>query len=94
MVLKLPLTRAASRKGLHRYKGFWVAAGETGATSFEVELGKVAEVGVGERFGLGPERCIERLTRVGETAGVRSRRYCAPYGIQERHERYRRQDDV
>lgn len=72
IVLKLPLTRAASTNGLHRYKGFWAAGDgadgdERGAESFEAALGKVAEVGVGERFGaLGPERCIERLIRVGK----------------------------
>jgi len=65
IVLKLPLTRAASTNGLHKYNGFWVtgAAPEGdagGATSFEV--GNVEEVGVGERLGpLGPERCIVRL---------------------------------
>jgi len=62
IVLKLPLTSAASTNGLHRYNGFWVAgdgADERGAESFEAALGKVTEVGVGERFGaLG--RCIER----------------------------------
>ena len=73
IVLKLPLTSAASTKGLHRYKGFWAAGDgvdgdERGAESLEVVLGKVTEVGVGERFGpLGPERFIVRLIRVGET---------------------------
>ena len=73
IVLKLPLTSAASTKGLHRYKGFWapgddVDGDERGAESLEVVLGKVVEVGVGERFGpLGPERFIVRLIRVGET---------------------------
>lgn len=67
IVLKLPLTSAASTNGLHRYNGFCVAGDgvdgdERGAESFEEALGKVIEVGVGERFGpLGPERCIERL---------------------------------
>lgn len=65
IVLKLPLTRAASTNGLHKYNGFWVPGavpeGDTGgAPSFEV--GNVEEVGVGERLGpLGPERCIVRL---------------------------------
>lgn len=65
IVLKLPLTRAASTNGLHKYNGFWVPGavpeGDAGgAPSFEV--GNVEEVGVGERLGaLGPERCIVRL---------------------------------
>lgn len=73
IVLKLPLTSAASTNGLHRYNGFCVAGDgvdgdERGAESFEAAFGKVIEVGVGERFGpLGPERCIERLIRVSET---------------------------
>ncbi len=91
IVLKLPLTSAASTNGLHRYKGFWVAgdgADEIGAESFEAALGKVAEVGVGERFGpLGPERCIERLIHVGRTLSMSTitTMYRAPYGIQKRH---------
>lgn len=70
IVLKLPLTRAASTNGLHKYNGFWapgaIPEGDAGgATSFKV--GNVEGVGVGERLGpLGPERCIVRLpqTRV------------------------------
>jgi hypothetical protein len=96
IVLKLPLTSAASTNGLHRYKGFWVAGDgvdgdERGAESFEAALGKVIEVGVGERFGpLGPERCIERLIRVGETLSTSTimTMYRAPYGIQKRHRWY------
>jgi len=67
MVLKFPLTSAASTNGLQRYKGFWVLAtgadGDAGGMwSAELALGDVVEVGVGERLGpLGPERCIERL---------------------------------
>lgn len=67
IVLKLPLTRAASTNGLHRYNGFWMpgtkAEGDAGgAPSLEEALGNVADVGVGERLGpLGPERCMERL---------------------------------
>jgi hypothetical protein len=94
IVLKLPLTSAASTNGLHKYKGFWVAgdgADEGGAESIEAALGKVTEVGVGERFGpLGPERCIERLIRVGETLSMSTiiTTYRAPYGIQKRHRWY------
>jgi len=56
IVLKLPLTRAASTKGLHRYNGFWIPwtsiAGDAGgAPSFTVALGDAAEIGVGERLG-------------------------------------------
>jgi hypothetical protein len=67
IVLKLPLTRAASTNGLQRYSGFWTLGvcidGEAGgAESVEAALGNVVEVGVGERLGpLGPERCMERL---------------------------------
>lgn len=96
IVLKLPLTSAASTNGLHRYNGFCVAADgvdgdERGPESFEEALGKVIEVGVGERFGpLGPERCIERLIRVGKTLSTSAimMMYRAPYGIQKRHRRY------
>jgi hypothetical protein len=68
IVLKLPLTSAASTKGLHKYNGFWtpgaVPEGDAGgATSFEA--GNVEEVGVGERLGpLGPVRCIVRLSQI------------------------------
>ena len=52
IVLKLPLTRAASTKGLHRYNGFWIPSGDAGgAPSSTVGLGGVAEFGVGERLG-------------------------------------------
>jgi len=67
IVLKFPLTSAASTNGLQRYKGFWVPAtgadGDAGGRwSAKVALGDVVEVGVGDRLGpLGPERCIERL---------------------------------
>ena len=68
IVLKLPLTRAASTNGLHKYNGFWVPGavpeGDTGgALSFEV--GNVEEFGVTER--LGAARCRLRLpqSRVG-----------------------------
>jgi hypothetical protein len=76
IVLKLPLTRAASTNGLHKYNGFWapgaIPEGDAGgATSFEV--GNVEEVGVGERLGpLGPERCIVRLSQIA------SRDTCQP----------------
>lgn len=64
MVLKLPLTKAASTKGLQRYRGFCIGDvdGELrGRFSPLGEVGKVADVGVGERLVLlGPDRCIER----------------------------------
>jgi hypothetical protein len=89
IVLKLPLTSAASTNGLHRYKGFWVAGDsadgdEMGVESFEAALGKVAEVGVGERFGTPlPLPCIERLIRVSETLAT-TMMYRA-HGIEKRH---------
>jgi len=59
IVLKLPLTRAASTNGLQRYNGFWtpgaVAKGEAGGAE-SVALGNVADVGVVERLG-GLGRC-------------------------------------
>ena len=69
IVLKFPLTSAASTNGLQRYKGFWVPAtgtdGDAGGTwSTRVEVVDIVEVGVGERLGppLGPERFIVRLS--------------------------------
>lgn len=66
MVLKLPFTRAASTKGLHKYKGFCVGVGllglASGRDSVEFE-GKVAEVGVVARFGGRGARVIDRLQR-------------------------------
>jgi hypothetical protein len=69
IVLKFPLTSAASTNGLQRYKGFWVPGTETdgdagGTWSTKVEVVDMVEVGVGERLGppLGPERCIVRLS--------------------------------
>lgn len=53
MVLKFPLTKAASTNGLHKYKGFCTGAtGEGGAGGgFWPSDGNVEEVGVGDRFG-------------------------------------------
>ena len=90
IVLKLPLTSAASTNGLHRYKGFWVTGDgadgdERGVESLEAALGKVAEVGVGDRFGFPlPLPCIERLLCVSETLAIMMV-YRARYGIQKRH---------
>lgn len=53
MVLKFPLTRAASAKGLHRYNGFCTETdgeGGAGGGGFVLSGGNVAEVGVGDRF--------------------------------------------
>jgi hypothetical protein len=68
MVLKLPLTRAASTNGLQRYKGFSgtepggeVVLGDGGT---EESGGNVAEVGVGERFGPRGALAIERLADI------------------------------
>ena len=60
MVLKLPFTRAASTNGLQRYRGR--GADATGGGGGGVRSGgKVAEVGVGARFGFRGARDIERL---------------------------------
>lgn len=65
IVLKLPLTSAASTNGLQRYSGFWpgVVDGDDGGRLSALEdVGKVAEVGVGERLlCLGALPRIERL---------------------------------
>ena len=65
MVLKFPLTSAASTKGLQRYKGFCVCVGAfvfglEGNDSVEFE-GNVAEVGVVDRFGGRGALVIDRL---------------------------------
>ena len=64
MVLKLPLTSAASTNGLQRYKGFCAGAGllglDGGNDSVELD-GKVAEVGVVDRLGGRGARVIDRL---------------------------------
>ena len=61
MVLKFPLTRAASTKGLHRYSGFGgVGAVGLGGGNDSVE-GKVAEVGVVDRLGGFGALFIDRL---------------------------------
>lgn len=99
IVLKLPLTRAASTNGLHRYNGFWIpgtdAEGDAGgAPSLEEALGNVVDVGVGDRLGpLGPERCIERLrSRKSDTyqqekkpLDTSTMLYRVPYGVEKRH---------
>lgn len=96
IVLKLPLTRAASTNGLHKYNGFWVPGavpeGDTGgAPSFEV--GNVEEVGVGERLGpLGPERCMVRLpqsrrvSRKKRPFGTRQKSYRVPNRVKKGHD--------
>jgi hypothetical protein len=64
IVLKLPLTRAASTNGLHRYRGLGAPelAGD-GGTGGGCMSWNVAEVGVGERFGPRGVRDMERLER-------------------------------
>lgn len=67
IVLKLPLTSAASTKGLQRYKGLGVGGagvvvlGLAGNESVELD-GNVADVGVVDRFGGRGARVIERLS--------------------------------
>lgn len=60
IVLKFPLTSAASTNGLHRYNGFeGKGVVGLGGGSESVE-GKVAEVGVVDRFGGLGALCIDR----------------------------------
>jgi hypothetical protein len=69
IVLKLPLTRADSTKGLHKYSGLFGAddvVGDGGTGGGGISGGKVDEVGVGDRFGPRGARLMERLDeRVG-----------------------------
>jgi hypothetical protein len=55
IVLKFPLTNAASTKGLQRYKGFVTAGtageGEIGLGGGSPAVGEVVEVGAGARLG-------------------------------------------
>lgn len=69
IVLKLPLTRAASTKGLQRYRGLEGDGlhGEAGTGGGGMS-GKVADVGVGERF-WARGRDMERLCLGGEQHG-------------------------
>lgn len=63
MVLKLPLTRAASTNGLHKYRGFGAPemTGDGGTGGGGMSGWDVEEVGVGERFGPRGARDMERL---------------------------------
>ena len=64
IVLKLPLTRADSTKGLHKYKGLFGAGeidGEGGIGGGGISGGNVVDVGVGDRFGPRGARLMERL---------------------------------
>jgi hypothetical protein len=62
IVLKLPLTRADSTKGLHKYKGLAGVSpvGEGGIGGGGISGGKDVDVGVGERFGPRGARLMER----------------------------------
>ncbi len=62
MVLKLPLTRAASAKGLQRKSGLPFAPGEDGRDAGPVDLSRdrPLPVGAGERPDRGP-RLVLRL---------------------------------
>jgi hypothetical protein len=82
IVLKFPLTSAASTKGLHRYSGFdndgttgdWGTGGGCGCEDSCGE--KVAEVGVGDRLGPRGLRAMERLTQshiVKDIVGTKTR---------------------
>lgn len=62
MVLKLPLTSAASTNGLHRYKGLGREGLVGVAGGNESVDGKVADVGVVDLLGgRWLPRCMERL---------------------------------
>jgi hypothetical protein len=65
IVLKLPLTRAASTNGLHRYSGFDdgdnASDGEGDGGGIGESGGRVAEVGVGDRLGPRGVRAMVRL---------------------------------
>jgi len=69
IVLKFPLTNAASTNGLERNSGFGIAGtGNDGETVFEgiISVGeKVAEVGVVALFGALWARVIDRLRDKG-----------------------------
>jgi hypothetical protein len=90
IVLKLPLTRAASTKGLQRYKGFCgvLPPGE-GGTGPDSDVGVVADVGVGERFGPRGPRLIERLdidAKIVSDGFEKQPLYeCAPKRVKEGH---------
>ena len=80
IVLKFPLTSAASAKGLHRYNGFEMVVDGDGGTGggFIPSGGKVAEVGVGERLGARGARLLSLrlnnsvLSTKGEKKGRKS----------------------
>jgi hypothetical protein len=65
IVLKLPLTRADSTKGLHKYRGLFGVVemvGDGGIGGGGISGGKVAEVGGGDRLARGA-RLMERLAK-------------------------------
>jgi len=62
IVLKLPLTRAASTNGLERNRGFGIAGAVETTFGGAISVGEmVAEVGVVALFGALWERVIDRL---------------------------------
>lgn len=90
IVLKLPFTNAASTKGLHKYRGFWVGfVAEFGLDGGNDSVeGKVADVGVVDRFGGRGARDIERLycrAMCSAFAQERDSTNNAPNGVEERH---------
>jgi len=68
IVLKFPLTRAASTNGLHRYKVFVGAGGGVGTAGGggAPARGTVADVGVGDRLG----RCARVMERLEKESTV------------------------
>jgi len=66
IVLKLPLTRADSKNGLHKYRGLFGTGeveGDGGTGGGGMSGGNIDEVGVGDRFGPRGARLMERLDR-------------------------------
>ena len=90
IVLKFPLTSAASTKGLHRYRGFCPAGDGGGRGRGNPGFSNVVEVGVvGERRGLRGWRPIERLPSISILTTLAdprdSKPIDTPNGIEERH---------
>lgn len=87
IVLKFPLTRAASTKGLQRYRGlFGVVDGDGGTGAiFMPSEGNVAEVGVGERFGARGVRASLRLSYSQQIVPSQKYILSRPKRVEKRH---------
>ena len=88
IVLKFPLTRAASTNGRHRYRGLaseGIGDGGEGRGGASTSGGNVVEVGVGDRFGRWP-RVMERLEdELNQEYPWRDDRIHGPKRVEERH---------